>query len=353
MSYLSRYVMRFVFGAIILVLLVLLSIDVIAAVVDGLGDVRNDYQFSDVLYNVWLTLPARIYSNIAFASLIGCLIGLGILAGNSELVIMRAAGVSLLRITGFVLRPVLLVIVCGVLIGEYVVPYTDQLATSRRMLLRGEQENLSATSGVWNREGNEFIHFNGVYPNGKLFGVTRYRFNEQREIEEASFAARATFFKDYWLEEEGVVTHFEEGRTQTSEFLTRHWDSHLSPDLLTLMVMPADSLSMGSLYNYAQYLDEQEQKSSKYWLAFWNKALQPLSVLSLVLIATSFVFGPLRSATMGFKIFAGVIAGIAFQTSQQLLGPSSVVFGFSPFWAVFTPAIVCIGIGLVLLRRAA
>ena len=56
---------------------------------------------------------------------------------------------------------------------------------------------------------------------------------------------------------------------------------------------------------------------------------------------------------MGFKIFAGVIAGIAFQTSQQLLGPSSVVFGFSPFWAVFIPAMVCIGIGLALLRRAA
>lgn len=353
MSYLSRYVMRFVFGAIILVLLVLLSIDVIAAVVDGLGDVRNDYQFVDVLYNVWLTLPARIYRNIAFASLIGCLIGLGILAGNSELVIMRAAGVSLLRITGFVLRPVLLVIVAGVLLGEFVVPYTDQLAESRRMILRGEKETLSATSGVWNREGNEFIHFNGVYPNGKLFGVTRYRFSEEREIEEVSFAARASFFKDYWLEEEGVVSHFEEGRIQTSEFLIRRWDTPLSPDLLTLMVMPADSLSMGSLLSYAQYLDEQEQQSSKYWLAFWSKALQPLSVLSLVLIATSFVFGPLRDATMGFKIFAGVIAGIAFQTSQQLLGPSSVVFGFSPFWAVCIPTLVCIAVGLILLRRAA
>ena len=353
MNHLRRYVMGFVFASITLVLLVLLSIDVIAAIVDGLGDIRNDYQFVDVLYNVGFTLPARIYRNIAFASLIGCLIGLGVLAGNSELVIMRAAGVSLLRITGFVLRPVLMFIIFGVLLGEYVVPYTDQLAESRQMLLRGEQENLSSTNGVWNREGKEFIHFNAVYPSGKLFGVTRYRFNDQREIEEVSFAARATFFQDHWLEEEGVVTRFAENATTTSTFLTRHWDADLSPNLLKLILMPADSLSMRSLFDYAHYLDEQEQESAKYWLAFWGKALQPVSILGLVLIATSFVFGPLRDATMGFKVFAGVIAGIAFQTSQQLLGPSSVVFGFSPFWAILAPALVCVLVGLVLLRRAA
>ena len=353
MSYLGRYVMRYVFSAVVLVLLILLSIDAISAVVDGLGDVRNDYHFQDVLYHVGLTLPARIYRNIPFASLIGCLVGLGVLAGNSELIIMRAAGISLVKITGFVLLPVLFVIAFGVALGEYLVPYSDQFAESRRMLLRGEQENLSVSNGVWNREGNEFIHFNGVYPNGKLFGVTRYQFNDDREINQVSFAARATFVKDHWIEEEGVITHFEQDATRTSTFVTRRWGTALSTDLLKLMVMPADSLSMRSLFDYAHYLDKQEQRSTKYWLAFWGKALQPLSVLGLVLVATSFIFGPLRDATMGFKIFSGVIVGITFQTSQQLLGPSSVVFGFSPFWAVLIPALVCMVLGLVLLRRAA
>lgn len=353
MKQLSRYVGLFVLGAIGLVLVVLLGIDIIAAIVDGLGDIRNNYQFIDVLYDVWLTLPSRIYQHIPFASLIGCLVGLGVLAGHSELVVMRAAGVSLLRVSGFVARPVLLIVVLGAVLGDFVVPYTDQLAESRRMLLRGEREDLTAISGVWNREGNEFIHFNAVYPNGRLYGVTRYRFGIERNIEEVSFAAQATYFDDYWVEERGVITRFGDGGTTTERFVTRDWQSGLSPDLLQFVLMPAQSLSMDGLYDYASYLDEQGQQSSIYWLAFWSKALQPLTVLGLVLVAVSFVFGPLREATMGFRIFAGVVVGIVFQTSQELLGPASIVFGFSPFWAVMLPTLVIVLAGLGLLRRAA
>jgi len=86
---------------------------------------------------------------------------------------------------------------------------------------------------------------------------------------------------------------------------------------------------------------------------FWDKAMQPLTIVSLVLIAISFVFGPLRQVTMGYRIFTGVVVGLVFRTSQDLLGPASVVFGFSPFLAVMFPALVCCVIGLVLLRRAA
>ncbi len=353
MKQLSRYVGTFVLGAIALVLMVVLSIDVIAAIVDGIGDIRKDYHFSDVLYGVWLTLPSRINSNIPFAALIGCLVGLGALAGNSELVVMRAAGVSLLRVTGFVVRPVLLVIVIGAALGNFVAPYTDQLAESRRMLLRGEQDNLTSTSGVWNHEGNEFIHFNAVHPDGRLFGVTRYRFDDELNIIEASYAALGTFHEDYWLEERGVVTRFNDNGTEIDSFEKRRWESGLSPDLLNLVVMPAESLSIKSLYDYGRYLDVQGQHSATYWLAFWAKALQPVTVLALVLIAVSFIFGPLREATMGYRIFAGVVVSIAFQTSQELLGPSSIVFGFSPFWAVMGPTLVGILVGLVLLRRAA
>lgn len=39
--------------------------------------------------------------------------------------------------------------------------------------------------------------------------------------------------------------------------------------------------------------------------------------------------------------------------SLKLLGPSSLVFGFSPFWAVAAPVLICLLVGLILLRRAA
>lgn len=354
MTRLSRYVARTVLYAILGVLLVVVALDAMAAIIDEVGDIRGEYTFLEVLKYVGTTLPGSIYQNIPFAALIGCLVGLGLLASNSELVVMRGAGISLLRIAGFVLRPVLGIILVGVLLGEYAVPYTDQLAEGRRALLLGKQDRMASVSGLWNKERNEYIHVNVVFPNGNLFGVSRYRFEPDGTLDEVSFSSSATFLGGNrgWLEERGYVTRFRERRTETDEFERRRWDSDLSPQLLRLVQMEPASLPIRDLYQYASYLENQGQSSGKHWLAFWQKSFQPLTTLSLVLIAISFIFGPLRESTTGFRIFAGVVTGIVFSTSQDMLGPASLVYGFPPLWSVIVPVVVSVVIGLFLLRRA-
>lgn len=353
MRQLSRYTGRTVLGAVAVVLLVLLALDAIAALIDGLRDLRNAFDFPELLLYVFVTMPARIYDSLPFAVLIGALVGLGSLAGSSELVVMRTAGVSLLRIAGFAARPVLLLIVVGGLLGEFVVPVSGQWAESRKMALLGEKETFSARSGVWNREGDEFIHFNAIYPGGHLAGVARYRFDADYRLREASFAARANFRGDHWVEEDGVITRLNDTATETDRFATRRWDTDLSPDLLTLTMMAPDALPMRRLGSYADYLERQGLQAGAYQLAYWSKVLQPAVIFSLLLVAVSFVFGPLRESTTGFRVFSGVLVGVVFQTSLKLLGPSSLVFGFPPFWAVMAPVLVCLAVGLVLLRRAA
>ena len=352
MRHLSRYIAFSVLGAIALVLFVIVTIDAIGAINDGRGDIGKDYTFGEVIIYVILTLPSRIYEYIPMASLIGCLIGLGMLANNSELVVMRAAGLSVLKIVGLVLKPILVLIFLGAALGEYVVPYTDQYAESRRMLLMGGKTAQESVSGLWNKEGTEFMHFNAVYPGGVLFGVTRYQFDENHILKESSFAARATYQGDGWVEERGAVTRFYGDRTEVDTFVLRDWATDLSPELLHLIVLPPESLAMRGLHQYSNYLDNQGLDASKYKLVFWGKALQPLTIVSLVLIAISFIFGPLREVTMGYRIFAGVVVGLVFRTSQDLLGPASIVFGFSPLLAVIFPAAVCCAIGVAMLRRA-
>ena len=82
-----------------------------------LGTDGKNYQFDDVLVFVLTKLPSTIYEYIPFSALIGCLYGLGLLAGNSEVTVMRASGVSLLRIVYFVMKPVFFFIIIAVLIG--------------------------------------------------------------------------------------------------------------------------------------------------------------------------------------------------------------------------------------------
>ena len=112
------------------------------------------------------------------------------------------------------------------------------------------------------------------------------------------------------------------------------------------------NLSIRNLYYYIHYLRDQNIANSDYSLSFWQKVLAPLAIASLVLIAISFIFGPLRSVTMGQRIFSGVLFGVAFEIAQRLFGPSSLVFGFSPLLAVLIPIVLCVAVGVYLLRRS-
>ena len=353
MMRLSRYIFYTVFTSIFMVLCVILGLDTAAAIIDETGAIQRNYHFSDVLIFVITKLPSAIYEYIPFSTLIGCLYGLGLLAGTTELTVMRVSGVSLLRIVYFVMKPVIFFVIFAVVIGEYFAPYLDQRADGTREYLRKGSSAQDSATGLWIKEDREFMHFNAVFPGGVLYGVTRYQFNEDQELGEASFSTRATYnsVEGSWMEENVSITRFSDSNISTEKKLTRQWNSELSPQILTVNVLPADSLPISTLISHIRFLEQQSMDSAVYRLAFWEKMLQPLVIVSLVLVAISFVFGPLRESTMGFRIFIGVVIGISFKMVQDLLGPFSIVFGFPVVYAVIIPIFLCIVLGVFLLKR--
>ena len=66
--------------------------------------------------------PRYLYEILPISALIGAVIGLGALASNSELIVMRSVGISLWRIVGWVMRSALLLIVLSFALSEWVVP---------------------------------------------------------------------------------------------------------------------------------------------------------------------------------------------------------------------------------------
>ena len=100
-------------------------------------------------------------------------------------------------------------------------------------------------------------------------------------------------------------------------------------------------------------MKKQGLNAGDYELAFWNKLLQPLTIMGMVLVAISFIFGPLRNVTMGFRVFVGVMVGIVFRTLQDILGPSSMVYGFDPIYASILPIGICFVAGTLMLMKKA
>ena len=353
MKILSRHIASSVFSAIVLSLVVVVGIDAISAIVDELDSIRNNYKLEDVFVYVATSLPSRIYEYIPISTLIGCLFGLGQLADRSEIVIMRVAGISTTKIVFFVIRPALFFVFLGLVLGEYFAPYLDQLAKGQREYLRKSDLEVDSNSGLWIREGNEFMHFNAVFPGGVLFGVTRFQFDKNLKLIQASYSSRASYnsINNVWVEENVSLTRFYPGQLETDKLITRDWNSDLSPELLVVNILPPDRLSISTLYYYVNFLKDQDVSTDVYELALWRKITQPFVIISLVLLGISFVFGPLRGSSIGSKIFVGVLIGVVFNIFQDLLGSTSVVIGFSPWLAVLAPILLCTLCGVLLLTK--
>ncbi|PWB30791.1 LPS export ABC transporter permease LptG [Pseudomonas sp. SDI] len=352
MAKLDRYIGQSVFMAILAVLGIILGLASLFAFIDEMSDISDSYTLWDAGNFVLLTAPRRLYDMLPMAALIGCLIGLGSLASNSELTIMRAAGVSIGRIVWAVMKPMLVLMLAGVLIGEYLAPVTENKAQADRSLAQGSGDAQSSKRGLWHRQGEEFVHINTVQPNGLLLGVTRYRFDNERHMQTSSFARRAQYVEGHWELTDVTTTHFRGDHTEVINNPQERWDVALTPELLNTVVLAPESLSITGLWDYIHYLSDQGLNNARYWLAFWTKVLQPMVTAALVLMAVSFIFGPLRSVTLGQRVFTGVLVGFVFRIAQDLLGPSSQVFGFPPLLAVVLPAAICALAGVWLLRRA-
>lgn len=347
---LDRYIARNVLAAILVVQLVLLGLDLIIAYIDDLDDVQGAYSSLDVLLYLGMRLPWRFYQYAPVAVLIGALIGLGSMASSNELTVMRAAGRSLSRIVWGVMKPVLLVVAAVLLIAEFVSPRTEQFAEAWQLEQRLGEGAVLTSRSAWQIEGDSVYRFGAIRADDVVLDLLRYRFDDRRLVE-ASYAERAHWENDQWRLSNVATTRFFPRRTEVTRRATEAWDTALTPTQLERLLRDTETQSPSELYAYAQFLQSQGRSAEQPLLYFWQKMLLPLTMGSLVLIAASFVFGPLRTVAAGTRVFYGVITGLTFKYTQDLLAPASTIFGFSPVWAVLVPTLACAAAGLLLLRR--
>ena len=203
------------------------------------------------------------------------------------------------------------------------------------------------------------MHFNAIDPEGTLHGISIYSFTDAEVLAGQINAESASFRNDgdtgYWLLQNGKESIFTVGENQAQAeinvFESKVWNVDLNPDLLKVLIIDPDKMSISDLFRYASRFENQGQDSSTYFLSFWKKIFQPLTTAALVIVAVSFIFGPLRSATMGSKVFTAICFGIVFYLVQNLLSTVSLVYQLNPLLAVLSPILFCLLLGAVLLRR--
>jgi len=128
------------------------------------------------------------------------------------------------------------------------------------------------------------------------------------------------------------------------------------PEVLTreqaeVLALPPRTLSLTELLGFIANLEERGQNAGRYRLALWQKLSLPVMTAAMIMLSLPFVFGPARSASLGWRIMAGAIIGVAFFFLNQILGYAGLIIQISPAWTTFVPALALLAASVFVSRK--
>ncbi|HBC55551.1 MAG TPA: LPS export ABC transporter permease LptG [Gammaproteobacteria bacterium] len=352
MIILGNYIVRSVSLAGMATLFVILGLDLFLSMVDEMGDVgKGEYSSWLAIQYVLSSVPRRIYEMFPMIALIGTTLGLGILGSSQELIVMQAAGASIMQIFRTVMRFGILVLAAVVALGEFVAPVAEQYGNRVRTAAISGDSLMRAERGYWARDGQRFIHIDKVFPGGLFSGITIYEFDKEWKLQSTLFADRAHYRQRTWTLNDIVRSEFLSEQITTARLQEASWDSTLNPGVINSVMIDPDKLSTRELYDTIDFLQKNELEAGRYQLAFWNKVVQPVSSMVMIFLAIPFVFGPMRSIGMGQRVVTGALVGFGFYIVNKVSGQMSLVYAYPTWLGATIPSVLFLAAGMWMMAR--
>lgn len=337
----QRYLMRETSAAIFLVLAAFLALFSFFDLINELRNVgKGSYQLGHAIVFVALSLPGLIYELIPIAALIGTLYALSTLARHSEITVLRASGLATRDMLMTLFRVAGLLALLTFLVGEGLVPFSERLgheiranALSRVIAQQGFE------TGVWVKDGHSFINIREATPDGKLKNVRIYKFDDQNALDSVTDVREGIFQPpDHWLLKGVVKTIIDGDTSRVERSETAEWQSAVNPDLLAVLMVAPERMSLFGLVNYTRHLSDNKQQTERYEIAIWKKLVYPLAALVMVALALPFGYSHDRVGGVSMRIFAGVMLGILFYALNGLFSNLGIINAWPPFASATLPS---------------
>jgi len=339
---LNRYIGREVFFATLLIFIALLMLFAFFDLIHELANVgRDGYPLGRALLFVGLSLPGHVYELMPTAVLIGTLFAISQLVGNSEYTVMRTSGASLTQITVAILRIGVPLAISTFLAGEFLAPPAERLAQQVRVQTQGQATRIVAQqfqSGFWFKQDLTFANIRSVLADMSLLGVRIYEFDRDLRLRILRTADSGTFVADGQWKLRNVQTTelFADGAKVTRDE-SLAWDTVLKPSILTVYQVAPEKLEMTSLYDNIRVLGSNQQKTSRFEIALWNKIFYPAAVLVMMVLALPFAYFQRRAGGIGFRIFAGTMLGLVFFLLGRLFSYLGIINDWPPLFSAAFP----------------
>ncbi len=357
---LCRYIARTIIGFTLLVMAVLSILFLLYLFYAEQNDIGvGSYGIDDALLFSLLSLPRYVFDVLPIGALLGALLGLGNLSRSTELTIMRAAGVSVLRIGGWAATAGVLLAGITWVIGDYVSPPLEQYAREQKTFAKFNEVSLTGNQSAWAKDGDTFISVQQQSASNQFDAVLVFRFDRQRRLQSVARAGRATASEgdsqqwqlyDY---AESQLQRQDNGMQVNVRRAPEHTlDTHLSPEFLGLAATEPDALPGSVLWGYIRYLSANGLDSRVYETALWARIARTVALVFVVMLAVPFALGSTRSGGAGVRTVVGALVGAAFFVLAKMLENGGHVFNLAPWVVAWAPTVLMAVVALTALVRA-
>lgn len=312
-----------------------------------------------VEYFLW-EMPYYLVLVIPMAMLLGTLLAMQRLSGDTELTAMKAGGVSLARIVAPLLVVGFVLSLAALVAQEVLVPFAnDRAAYVRQAVIEHASSALSNLSAVSELPGGgKQVTIAGALdvPTQALLNVTVIRYDAHQKAQEIIFADRANYDAPTWTFQNATTYHFSpDGTTSVATEPTLAVDVGERPNQIakqSLQISNPEDLSRAEIKERLDSGQLSPQQTNLFTASYAAKLARPFSSFVFVLIAVPFGMRPVRGGGMGL----GFGLAIAIVFVYYVISTVFLTIGGLATWlagiAAWTPNLLFTAFGALLLRRA-
>ena len=350
----DRYIANTLLTYSIVVLLVWLSIYSFFNFLAELNSVgKVNYTILAAFKYIVLQLPEVAYDQVSPVILLGCVLGMGHLATTGQLIILRASGISILKITWLTLKNAIIFLICLTLIGELVAPTLTTYAENERSNALGQNSLSNSQDGFWIRDGDNFINVeNNV--DGSLFnGITVIELNKSNKIERV-IESKSAIFDGQNINMDSTNIFSINSTNLFDDIALKERNLYkkrvaFDQDLIDSLEKEPKNLTTLTIVKQIQFLTDNKLRAEVFEVELYKRLVKPITLVAMILLAMLFIFGSTRDATLGRKIFFGVAIGLSFELISRIGGALALSFDFSPLLSAFIPAMAIMIIATIAL----
>ncbi len=346
----NRYLQRNIYLGTLGALVVLVSLSLFFIFVGELEDLgQGDYRLARAIEYVALKAPGKLVEFMPLAALLGSMLSLGALAGNSEIIAMQASGVSLPRLLASVVQAGLVLALITWLVADWIVPASETGAKRIKNRVQEETSVLNSQQGIWIKDESRVVHIGSLLPNGYARDVEIFELDAQDRLLEVLRAASAVPLDRGWelhQVERSIIGGDEIGSERLDRLVYR---GNLSRDLLQVFMTEPRWMSSFDLHAYLNFLDENRLDGRVERLIYWQKLFAPLTIVIMCLLALPFVLGAQRQSNVGQRLLVGILLGLAFVVVDRLLTQLGNQFALNALLTAMLPNLVFLSVAIYLL----